>query len=135
VVSLHVCVTCCMGVFWCVRLPGERVVRTTQEERPKAKGVTSSPVLLTPSRAATQLRFDFNVSTPKREDLNITVRSGSGKQPVKGAKGKTPSGSDKATRDLSSLSKEAADHTAALDEELFVRPKWRYRCARVAAVL
>lgn len=109
-------------------VPGERVVRMSQEERSRAKAVTSSPVLLTPSRAAAQLKFDFNVSTPKREDLNIVVRAGSVRQPAKGAKGTAPNAGDRPTRDLSSLSKESADHTAALDEELFVRPKWRYRC-------
>jgi hypothetical protein len=31
------------------------------------------------------------------------------------------------SRDLTMLSEDAARNTAALDEELFVRPKWRYR--------
>jgi hypothetical protein len=34
------------------------------------------------------------------------------------------------TRDLSGLAEDAAKNTAAVDEELFVRPKWRYRCAQ-----
>lgn len=37
---------------------------------------------------------------------------------------------ERPSRDLSQLSEEASSNTAALDEELFVRPKWRYKYIR-----
>ncbi len=39
------------------------------------------------------------------------------------------------SRNLDMLSEESRKNTAALDEELFVRPKWKYMCVTLLATL